>query len=204
MEISLDTLHPQQIYKLMTGSVVPRPIAWISTLSQDGQANLAPFSYFNAVSANPPTVMFSAGLHSVDRPKDTLRNVLETGEFVVNIVTESVAAAMNLSSVAAPYGVDEFEFAGVTPAPSRTTRAPRVLESPVNFECKLSDIYPVGSNSVVFGRIVHIQVNDELLDGYKIDPEKLRPVGRLAGTTYSRVRELFDLERPVYGEKAGS
>lgn len=209
MEISADSLSSQQIYKLMTGSVVPRPIAWVSTLSQDGSANLAPFSYFNAVSADPPTVMFSAGLHSAERPKDTLRNVQETGEFVVNIVTESVVEAMNLSAVVAPYGVDEFAFAGVTPAPSHAVEAPRVLESPVNFECRVLDIYRVGgdaaNNSVVFGQIVHIQVKDDLLlNDYKIDPVKLRPVGRLAGTTYSRVRDLFDLTRPVYGEKTGS
>ncbi|CAN5842402.1 flavin reductase family protein [soil metagenome] len=205
MEISADTLHSQQIYKLMTGSIVPRPIAWVSTLSQDGSANVAPFSYFNAVSADPPVLLFSAGLHTADRPKDTLRNVQETGEFVVNIVTESVVEAMNASAVAAPYGVDEFEFAGVTPAPSKRVSAPRVLESPVNFECKVLDIYRVGgdaaTNSVVFGEIVHIHVDDELLlDDYKIDPVKLRPVGRLAGTTYSRVRDLFDLRRPVYEE----
>ena len=209
MEISADTLSSSQIYKLMTGSVVPRPIAWVSTLSQDGSANLAPFSYFNAVSADPPVVMFSAGLHTADRPKDTLRNVQETGEFVVNIVTEEVVEAMNATAVAAPYGVDEFEFANVTPAPSSRVSAPRVLESPVNFECKVLDIYRVGgeaansvpTNSVVFGRIVHVHIDDELLlEDYKVDPVKLRPVGRLAGTTYSRVRDLFDLTRPVFEE----
>ena len=194
----------------MTGSIVPRPIAWVSTLSKDGSANLAPFSYFNAVSADPPTVMFSAGLHTATRPKDTLRNIEDTGEFVVNIVTESVVEAMNASAVAAPYGVDEFAFAGVTPAPSHTVDAPRVLESPINLECKLMDIYPVGTsgtvkNNVVFGRIVHIHVNDELLlDDYKVDAGKLKPIGRLAGTTYSYVRELFDLKRPVYEENSSS
>ena len=205
MEISTNALTSQQVYKLMTGSIVPRPIAWVSTLSQGGMANLAPFSYFNAVSAAPPVLLFSAGLHGADRPKDTLRNVEETGEFVVNIVTESVVEAMNASSVAAPYGVNEFEFAKVSPAPSQSVSAPRVLESPVNFECKLLDIYRVGGNGVVFGRITHIHVNDELLLGdYKINPEKLRPVGRLAGGTYSRVRELFDLTRPVYEQETGS
>ena len=201
MEISTDTLTSKQMYKLMTGSVVPRPIAWVSTLSKDGTANLAPFSYFNAVSANPPTLLFSAGMHNSERPKDTLRNVEETENFVVNIVTEDVAEAMNSSSAAAPFGVSEFEFAGVTQSPSQTVAAPRVVESPINFECQLLDIYRVGSNSVVFGRITHVYVEDDLLlEDYKIDAAKLRPVGRLAGSAYTRVRELFDLPRPSYPE----
>ena len=201
MEITADTLTTKQMYKLMTGSVVPRPIAWVSTLSKEGVPNLAPFSYFNAVSADPPTLLFSAGMHNSERPKDTLRNVEETENFVINIVTEDVAEAMNTSSAAAPFGVSEFEFAGVTQAPSKTVAAPRVAESPVNFECQLLDIYRVGNNGVVFGRITHVHVADELLlEDYKIDAEKLRPVGRLAGSTYTRVRELFDLPRPNYEE----
>ena len=199
MEIAADTLTSTQMYKLMTGSVVPRPIAWVSTLSKEGTPNLAPFSYFNAVSADPPTLLFSAGMHDAERPKDTLRNIEETKNFVVNIVTEAVAGAMNESSAAAPYGVSEFEFAGVTQTPSKTVDAPRVSESPINFECQLLDIYRVGKNGVVFGRIVHVHVEDELLlDDYKVDIEKLRPVGRLAGSGYTRVRELFELPRPNY------
>ena len=199
MEISIDNLSLQERYKLMTGAIVPRPIAWVSSLSKDGKPNLAPFSYFNAVSANPPVLMFSSGMHSDDRPKDTMVNIEATEEFVVNIVTEAVVDAMNASAVVAPHGVSEFDFAGVTEAPSQTVKAPRVLESPVQFECSLMDIYRVGNNSVVFGRIGHIHVSDEvLLESYKIDPEALRPVGRLAGTTYSRVRDLFDLQRPKY------
>ena len=203
METSADALTTKQLYKLITGSVVPRPIAWVSTRSRDGHNNLAPFSYFNAVSANPPALMFSAGMHAEARPKDTLRNIEATKSFVVNIVTEKNAEAMNASAVVAPYGVDEFDLAGLTPVSSETVAAPRVLESPVNFECTLLDIYRLGDNSVVFGKIEHIHVDDALLlEDYKIDPEKLRPVGRLAGTTYTRVRELFDLVRPVYEEKS--
>ena len=199
MEITADRLTSKQMYKLMTGSVVPRPIAWVSTLSKEGTPNLAPFSYFNAVSADPPTLLFSAGMHDSERPKDTLRNIGETENFVVNIVTEQVAEAMNESSAAAPFGVSEFDFAGVTQAPSKTVAAPRVSESPINFECQLSQIVRVGNNGVVFGRITHVHVEDELLlEDYKIDIEKLRPVGRLAGSGYTRVRELFDLPRPSY------
>ena len=203
MEIPTDTLTAKQMYKLMTGSVVPRPIAWVSTLSRDGVPNLAPFSYFNAVSADPPTLLFSAGMHSSERPKDTLKNVEETGNFVINIVTETVAEAMNQSSAAAPFEVSEFEFAGVTQAASKTVAAPRVVQSPINFECQLSQIVRVGGNGVVFGRIMHVHVADDLLlDDYKIDVEKLRPVGRLAGSTYTRVRELFELPRPSYEDQA--
>ena len=199
MDISVDSLSLQERYKLMTGAIVPRPIAWVSSLSKDGKPNLAPFSYFNAVSADPPVLMFSSGMHTANRPKDTLVNIEATEEFVVNIVTEAVVEAMNTSAVVAPYGVNEFEFAGVIEAPSQTVKAPRVSESPVQFECSLMDIYRIGNNSVVFGRIKHIHVADEvLLESYKIDPEALRPVGRLAGTTYARVRDLFDLVRPKY------
>ena len=205
MEISADTLSNQQMYKLMTGSIVPRPIAWVSTRSKAGTTNLAPFSYFNAVSADPPVLLFSAGMHDVGRPKDTLRNIEETDEFVVNIVTEAVAEAMNLSSAAAPFGVSEFDFAGVTQAASTTVSAPRLLERPINFECRFLDLYRIGSNSVIFGRITHIQVRDDvLLSDFKIDARKLRPIGRLAGSSYTRVRDLFDLERPAYSKVATS
>ena len=197
MEIDVDKLSKQERYKLLVGAVVPRPIAWVSTLSKAGAPNLAPFSYFNAVAASPPTLMFSAGTHGQGRSKDTVLNAEATEEFVVNIVTETLAEAMNASSAAAPHGVSEFELAGVTPAPSSTVSAPRVGESPINFECRLLDIYRIGANSVVFGRVTHVHVAEELLlDGYKIDPVALKPVGRLAGTTYARVRDLFELERP--------
>lgn len=201
METSTDLLSARQVYKFMTGAIVPRPIGWISTLSKDGTPNLAPFSYFNAVSSDPPTVMFSSGMRDADTPKDTLRNVQDTGEFVANIVTAELVEAMNASSIDAPHGKSEFDLAGVTPAPAQVVKAPRVLESPVHFECRVSHLYEVGNNVVVFGRVLHIHVDESvLLGGDKIDIERLAPVGRLAGTSYALIGEPFDLPRPKYGQ----
>lgn len=199
MEAPADTLTPYQLYKLMTGSVVPRPIGWISTLSEEGVANLAPFSYFAAVASDPPTLMFSAGKRDAHTQKDTFRNALASGEFVVNMVTYALAEAMNITATDAPPHADEFTLAGVTPAPSRSVAAPRVAQSPIHFECRLAHVLELGSNTLVFGRVVHIHVADEvLLEGDRIDIGKLDIVGRLAGSSYVRVRETFDLVRPPY------
>lgn len=201
MELDAATLSNRDLYKLMTGAIVPRPIAWVSSLDASGKANLAPFSHFNAVSADPPTLMFSGGAHTPERRKDTVRNVEDTGEFVVNIVTEDLAEAMNATAIAAPRGFDEFAHAGVTPAPSRTVAVPRVLESPVHFECRVAHIYRVregvDASTVVFGRILHIHVDDRLLDGTRIDTATLRPLGRLGGPQYAGLSEIFTLERPT-------
>ena len=199
-----DALPWRKAYKLLIGAVVPRPIAWVSTVSEGGQYNLAPFSFFNAVSANPPHLVFSPMIRSTDgRTKDTLNNIRHAREFVVNVVTEDLAEAMNITSGEYQASVDEFELAGLTPAPSAAIRAPRVAESPVNFECWLADLLPLGepgalgTATLVIGKVAHIHVDDSVLfDGDKIDLEKLKPVGRLAGTSYTRVTDLFDMVRP--------
>lgn len=202
MEFDAAALAKTDLYKLMTGAIVPRPIAWVSSLDATGKPNLAPFSYFNAVSADPPTLMFSGGAHTPTRRKDTVRNVEDTGEFVVNVVTEDLAEAMNASAIAAPRGFDEFEFAGVTAEPGRAVSVPRVAESPVHFECRVAHVYRVregeDASSVVFGRIVHIHVADHLLDGTRIDTAALRPLARLGGPQYAGLAEIFTLARPVY------
>lgn len=201
MEFSLKDLASQDAYKLITGSIVPRPIAWVSTVSEAGINNVAPFSYFNAVSANPPMIMFSSGQKDASTPKDTIRNIETSKEFVVNIVTMKTVEAMNASAINAPHGISEFELSGVTPSKSKTIKAPRVLESPINFECKLADFYQVGGNTVVFGEILHIHIHDDVyLDNYKINTQTLSPVGRLAGTQYAPIKDIFSLERPVYKE----
>lgn len=205
MEFSTKNLEKRDVYKLMTGAIVPRPIAWVSSLDAEGRPNLAPFSYFNAVSADPPTLMFSGSAHAPDRRKDTIYNVEATGEFVVNIVTEALAEAMNATSIAAPLGFDEFAFAGLTAAPSAVVAPPRVAESPIHFECELAHVYRVregeDASSVVFGRIVHIHAADELLDGTRIDAAKLKPLARLGGPNYAGLGEIFMLERPTYPPK---
>jgi flavin reductase (DIM6/NTAB) family NADH-FMN oxidoreductase RutF len=202
MEIDPLSLPWNSVYKILIGSVVPRPIGWISTIDPGGCANLAPFSFFNVVCANPPHVLFCPMIRGTDqKPKDTLRNIRSTGEFVVNIVTEGLAQAMNLTSTELPAEVNEFEISGLTPQPSATVRPPRVAQSPVHFECKVATIFDIGdqpgSGSVVIGHVIHIHVREDvLIEADKIDLEKLKPIGRLAGSDYCRVTDLFQMIRP--------
>jgi len=201
MEIETGQIAWQSMYKLMIGSIVPRPIGWISTVDIAGTPNLAPYSFFNAICSNPPHVMFCASVRSDETHKDTLHNVRATGEFVVNIVTQSLAEAMNITSGDFAPGNSEFAAAGLTPAPSKTVRPPRVAESPIHFECAVTQIVEVsdlpGGGSIVIGRVLHLHVDDTLLIGVdKIDIAQLQPIGRLAGTGYARINDFFDLERP--------
>ncbi len=202
MEITPEELSWHSMYKLLIGSVVPRPIGWISTIDLNGRPNLAPFSYFNAVCAQPPHLMFAPTVRATDGArKDTYRNVKATGEFVANIVTEALAEAMNLTSTEFPAEVNEFQAAGLTAIPSVVVKPPRVAESPIHFECRVSHIIDLGdepgSGSVVIGRVVHVHVLDSvLLGGDKIDLARLKPVGRLAGSAYCRVTDVFEMQRP--------
>jgi flavin reductase (DIM6/NTAB) family NADH-FMN oxidoreductase RutF len=203
MEIAPDSLHHQSLYKLMIGSIVPRPIGWISSIDTDGRNNLAPFSFFNAVCGNPPTLLFCPGVRNSDgQHKDTLNNVRTTGEFVANIVTETLAEGMNLTSGEYPSDTDEFAVAGLTPVPSLKVRPMRVADSPIHYECVVSQIVTIGDEpgggSIVIGRVVHLHIADDLLIGEdKVDIERLQPIGRLAGTAYSRVNDIFHMTRPV-------
>lgn len=205
MEIDPTTIDQRDLYKLIIGCVVPRPIAWVSTVDATGQANLAPFSFFNAAGSNPPTLTVAinyAAARAAGR-KDTLANILATGVFVVNVVNEELAVAMNETATDYPTAVDEFAVAGLTAAGSRTVAAPRVAEAPVSFECTLHTTVPVGtgpgSTTIVVGIIRHICVRDDLInDRYHIDLARLRPVGRLAGNSYCTVRETFELARKSY------
>lgn len=184
MEIDPTTRNHHDLYKLLIGCIVPRPIAWVSTEDRAGTRNLAPFSFFNGIGSNPPAVSISI-THLPSRPsgqKDTLDNILDLGEFVVNIVTEATAVAMNETATTYPAHVDEFAAAGLTPVPSLTVRPPRVAESPVSFECRLHTTVPVGdgpgSGTLVIGIIQHIHIHDNIIDerGY-IDIQHLQPIG---------------------------
>lgn len=191
------------IYKLMIGVIVPRPIAFVSTLDPHGIRNLAPFSYFTGCSTNPPVVCFCTAVRPGPRPhKDTLINIEATGEFVVNVVSEDIAEGMNAASAEAPPEVDEFVLAGLTPVPSELVRPPRVAESRVHMECRLRQIVHVsdqpGGGSLVLGDVLRFHVQQDLLDGFRIDQEKLRAIGRMGGPTYTRTRDLFHLPRPVW------
>jgi flavin reductase (DIM6/NTAB) family NADH-FMN oxidoreductase RutF len=202
MEIKPDLLSWKSVYKILIGSVLPRPIGWISSINDQGQPNLAPFSFFNVVCANPPTVLFCPMIRSANlQPKDTLQNIRATGEFVVNIVSGGLIEMVNLTSVEAPHGLNEFDYAGLTPAPSCEVTPPRVAESPIHFECKADRIIDIssepGGGSVVIGTVVHMHMDESLLIGEdKIDIVRLKPIGRLAGNSYVRVTDIFEMERP--------
>jgi flavin reductase (DIM6/NTAB) family NADH-FMN oxidoreductase RutF len=203
MEINPNEIPASALNRIILGSVVPRPIAWVSTISKDGQPNLAPFSFFNAVCYDPPTLLFCPGVRATDAgSKDTYHNIQATHEFVINIVTEELAGAMNITATELPPEIDEFELAGLTRAASARVRPPRVAQSPVSFECTLNQIVEIGDGSspgsgwVVIGNVVHIHVADEvLLPDYKIDIRALKPVGRLAGFNYTRVNDIFEIKR---------
>ncbi|MEK6256906.1 MAG: flavin reductase family protein [Chloroflexota bacterium] len=202
MEINPTDISIKSMYKLITGTIVPRAIGWVSTVNADGQPNLAPFSYFTAVCAKPPTILFCPGVRGSDiGPKDTMKNVKATGEFVVNIVSEELAKAMNITATELPSEVNEFELAGLSTAPSLKVAPPRVAQSPVNYECKVVQIVDIGdgaigSGSVVIGEVLHMHVADEVMQpDYHIDMQALKPIGRLAGPNYAYVRETFEMKR---------
>lgn len=195
------THAPQDIYKLMVGSIVPRPIAFVSTMDTNGIANLAPFSFFTAASANPPVVCFCPMLRRVGSPKkDTLRNVEETREFVVNIVSEEFAERMNACAAEVPPEIDEFEISGLTPLASELVRPPRVAESQVQMECRLLQLVRVSDRPMggvlVLGEVLRFHVRDGLVEEFRIDPARLNALGRMAGTTYVRTTDRFEMERP--------
>jgi flavin reductase (DIM6/NTAB) family NADH-FMN oxidoreductase RutF len=192
---------PGDIYKLMVGSIVPRPIALVSSVDEHNVRNLAPFSYFTACSANPPVVVFCPILRPVPpMAKDTLRNIIATREFVVNIVSEEFAERMNATAAQVPPEVDEFELSGLTPLASELIKPPRVAESHIHMECRLLQVVQVsgkpGGGSLVLGEVLRFHVRRDLIENFRIDPDKLRAIGRMAGSTYPRTTDRFDLERP--------
>jgi flavin reductase (DIM6/NTAB) family NADH-FMN oxidoreductase RutF len=198
----------QQMYKILIGSVLPRPIAWVSTTSKEGINNLAPFSFFTVASANPPVLCFTPAFKSeiVDGkeeivPKDTLRNIRDTGEFVVNIVSRFLAEKMNQTSADYPHNVSEFEKAGVTAAPSLMVRPPRVEESLINFECKLFELVEIaklpGAGTLILGEVQCMHFADHVYKDGHIDLDILQPIGRLSGHFYTGVNERFEIMRPV-------
>jgi len=202
--VSLDpkTLDVTPTYKLLIGTVVPRPIAFISTINKNGQGNLAPFSFFNGVSTSPPCLMIAITQKEDHVKKDTLRNIEETGEFVINTVSEWMAEAVNHCSALYPYGVSEMEKAGLTPLPSEKVAPPRVKEAPIQMECKLYNSMKVGdgkkgSSTIVVGEVVQFHIHPDVYQNGKILIEPLKPISRLAGFSYGRTTETFDIPRPT-------
>ena len=199
------TTEVRNVYKLMVAAIVPRPIAFVSTIGADGILNLAPFSFFTAASADPPVICFAPMIRATSARdggrKDTLRNIQATGEFVVNIVSEEFASQMNICSTEFPPEIDEFQASGLTPVPSDLVRPPRVKESHVHMECRLLEIVDVSAKplggSLVLGQVLRFHVEDGWFDNYQIDPDKLRPIGRMGGATYTRTTDRFELVRPA-------
>jgi flavin reductase (DIM6/NTAB) family NADH-FMN oxidoreductase RutF len=186
----------------MSSAIIPRPIAWVSSVDADGLPNLAPFSYFSAVCSSPPTVLFCSGIRSrTGLGKDTHHNIEATGEFVVNFVTERLAEAMNITATELPPQVDEFDYAGLTAAAGHTVRVPHVAETPIYFECKLREIVTIseepGGGVVIIGTVTFIHVDDAIRqDDGSIDLDAYQAIGRTTGSGYVRTRDRFDLVRP--------
>lgn len=204
MEIDPHDLAARERYKLLIGCIVPRPIAFVSTVSLDGRPNLAPFSFFNGVGSNPMTVVFCPASNADGSEKDTLRNCKPadeggTGQFVVCAAVEGYARAIAGAAEPLPHGESEFELVGLATAPSTRVRPPRVAASPWAFECETIQVIrtnpgaPSGGN-VVLGRVVHVHLDDALVDArLHVDPEVLRAIGRMGGTTYTTTRERFEI-----------
>ena len=204
MLFDMETLPPQDRYKLLAASVVPRPIAWITTKSRAGIVNAAPFSFFNAMGSDPPTLAIGI-VPREGRLKDTATNILETGEFVVNLVSEANVEAMNVTCIDAPPDVDELELAQLTAVPSRSIAPPRIGESPVSFECRvLSSLVTGPLQTIVIGRVVCAHVADRfVLDARRchLDTPALRLVARMHGSgVYLRSTDPFELQRPTWAE----
>ncbi len=201
-------IDPKDLYKLLIGSVLPRPIAWVSSISKEGVPNLAPFSFFTVASTVPPVLCFAPQYSKVEEkngktipvPKDTLANIKETKEFVVNIVSHSLAEKMNQSSAPYAHNINEFEKVNLASKPATHIKPPLVAGSLINMECKLYDIIEIGhgllGGNLILGEIICIHLNDSVYKNTHIDLDVLDPVGRLSGNLYTTIKDRFELERP--------
>lgn len=197
-----EKMDSTSVYKILAGAIVPRPIGLISTVGRDGGRNVAPFSFFNALSHIPPLIGISiAPVLPSGRQKDTLRNVRDTGEFVANIVSEDLARAQDACAGEYGEGVDEFVVSGLTPIPSRVVRAPRVEQSPINFECRVVQIVPLPESvyTLVIGRVCLMHIRADVMDGNgRIDLKRLAAIGRLVGNAYCRSTDMFSLNHDTF------
>ncbi|HZL78613.1 MAG TPA: flavin reductase family protein [Candidatus Limnocylindrales bacterium] len=199
MELDLEGQYADRAYALLSSLVTPRPIAWVTTLGPDGVVNAAPFSFFNVLGANPPILGFCPGDRADGTPKDTARNIRLTHEFVVNLVDEKVAEAMNRTAASLPYGVSELEGTGLTTAPSSVVKPPRIAESPASLECTEWGTLQIGGNRLIIGLVKRIQVRDELFDPTtaRIRSERFQVIGRMASPHwYCRTSDRFEMKRP--------
>ena len=202
MELDLEGEHADRAYALLASLVTPRPIAWVTTVSAEGALNAAPFSFFNVLGADPPIVGFCPGDRESGEPKDTARNVRATHEFVVNLVDEATAEAMNATSAELPYGTNELERAGLTTRASSVVRPPRIAESPASLECAEWGTLQIGGNRLIIGLVKRVHVREELIDAEKlrIRSERFHVIGRMARPDwYCRTRDRFEMKRPKAG-----
>ena len=201
MKIAPGTIGNEAAYRILSSAVVPRPIGLVSTVGPDGVFNVAPFSHFNAVGTSPATVAFSVSRRQGEM-KDTFRNVQHTGDFVANIVDDALAEQMNATAADYPPEISEFEIAGLTPVASDLVAAPRVGEAPVSLECRVVQVVDIGQgprrSALVIGEVLLFHVRDDLYQDGRIDPWRLKAVGRLGGDLYCRTWEIFEMARPVY------
>ncbi|MDF3936232.1 flavin reductase family protein [Pseudomonas citronellolis] len=201
MQLDFSTLAPADAYRWLASTVTPRPIAWVSTLSADGQSNLAPFSFFQVISDEPPTLMVNTSIRDDGSVKDTLRNVRETGQLVIHLVSAAQAETMNATAAWLPHGVSEIEQVGIATLPCERVAPPRVAGAVVAFECELAQIQPYPAEDpscyLIFARVLLAHIDDAVLrDERHVDPAKLDLVGRLGGTQYSYTRDTFSMIRP--------
>ena len=197
----IDPKNFEGFNRVLTGVVVPRPIAFVSSVSSDGIVNLAPFSFFNAMAYDPATIVLGISRSAGWKAKDTLANIEATGEFVVSVVVDDIAEAMNSTAAEFPTDVDEFKIADLTQKPAELVSAPLVSESPVNMECKLIQIVEIGdgtNHGIVIGQILLMHVRDDIINGHRINHQRLRPVGRLAGNMYCKTDDVYEMVRPRY------
>lgn len=196
MDIDILSMDGDDRYRLMTNMIVPRPIAWVTTMGSDGIVNAAPFSFFNVMAATPPVLGFSVGGW-----KDTVRNITETKEFVINVVPETQAEAMNVTAIEFPPGESELPHAGLTAVASKKIRVPAIAQSPIHIECRLRGVIELAAddeeNYWIMGDVVHVRIDDDIWEDGRIRYDLLRPLGRIGGSWYTRVgnETLFSMKR---------
>jgi flavin reductase (DIM6/NTAB) family NADH-FMN oxidoreductase RutF len=199
MELDLEGLHASRAYAILASLVTPRPIAWVTTIDRDGAVNAAPFSFFNVLGANPPIVGFCPGDRDNGTPKDTALNVRATHEFVVNLVDEDLAQAMNITAASLPHGVSELDAAGLHTAPSSVVKPPRIAEAPASLECTEWGTLQIGGNRLIIGLVKRVHLRDELFDAetQRVRGELFHVIGRMASPHwYCRTRDRFEMKRP--------
>jgi flavin reductase (DIM6/NTAB) family NADH-FMN oxidoreductase RutF len=195
MQTDPDAISPRDAYRLMISCIIPRPIAFVTTLSREGVSNLAPFSFFNGVTADPPILSLSISTKRDGSKKDTWRNIEETGEFVVNVVVPELMDAVILGARELPHNESELDLAELATLPSVKIKPPRLADSPVQMECKLLKIVEVEDTGLILGRVVLFHAREEVVEGGRVDPRRLTFVGRLGGDSYCRVSDIFERKR---------